>query len=632
MTLKHSVPKNMVGCWSTTGLLALLIGCSSAAPRPQQPSGVVVMTGDEATLAQDPPAPPLRVNQVGYLPDAPKYAVLASDAKQPLTWELLDSKGQVLLSGSTTALGVDSDSGDALHRIDFSAFKGTASGVSLRVGKDRSAPFDVRADVFRSLKSDAVAYFYHNRSGIPIEVAYVGQEKWTRPAGHLSDKSVPCAKDAGCTYSLDVTKGWYDAGDFGKYVVNGGIATWTLLALYERMQAFAPSSLADFADGALRIPERGNKVPDLLDEARWEVEFLLKMQVPEGQPLAGMAHHKMHDEAWDGMGVRAPTEISPDQPRILRPPSTAATLNLAAVAAQAARIYRPFDGAFADQCLKAAERAYAAALANPNRLAPPTDTIGGGPYDDQRVTDEFYWAAVELYITTKKPEYQAALAKSPFHQHIPDGSGEDGKGIMTPMTWQSVSGLGTISLAVVPNDLGAAEIQKARSEIIRHAEAYLAMTRRSGYRIPFQPDANGFPWGSNSFIVNNALAIALAYDFTKDPRYATGVLDAANYLLGQNAMGRCYVTGYGTNPVKNPHHRFWAHQELADFPEPPPGALVGGPNSLLSDPPSQDAKLDGCKPMKCYIDHIKAWSLNEITINWNAPLVWFATFLDERSR
>ena len=137
---------------------------------------------------------------------------------------------------------------------------------------------------------------------------------------------------------LDVSGGWYDAGDHGKYVVNGGISTWELLSTYERARHARTGQTDKLGDGTLAIPESGNKVPDILDEARWELEFLLKMQVPDGKPLAGMAHHKMHDEQWTGL----PLLPSDDpQKRELHPPSTAATLNLAATAAQAAACTAP---------------------------------------------------------------------------------------------------------------------------------------------------------------------------------------------------------------------------------------------------------------------------------------------------
>jgi endoglucanase len=614
--------------------LATACGAKAAqkAPKAAGASNVVVMTGDESSISQDPPAQKIRLNQAGYLPAGPKFATVGSDSKEPLDWELVDDKGSKVASGKTKPFGLDADSGDAVHQIDFSSFKGTGKGLSLKVGSDKSYPFDVRADLYKQLKQDAVWFFYHQRSGIAIEMPYAGDKKWARPAAHLSDKKVPCAKDAGCTYELDVTGGWYDAGDHGKYVVNGGISAWTLLALYERLNTFGKASLADFGDGKLRVPEKGNKVPDLLDEARWEVDFLLKMQVPEGQPLAGMAHHKMHDTKWTGIGQIPPAEIKSDNPRILRPPSTAATLNLAAVGAQAARIYKPFDAAFSKKCLEAAERAWKAAKANPSKFAEAKDTVGGGPYDDKRVTDEFYWAATELFITTGKPEYKTEMLASPFHNKIPNGSDETGKGVMTPFTWQSVSAAGTISLTLAQNQLPAAEIAAAKKEIQRHADAYLGMISKSGYRVPLLADQSGYPWGSNSFIINNALAMTLAYDFTKEQKYLSGAIDALDYVLGNNAMGRSYVTGWGSFASKNPHHRFWAHQEFADYPEPPPGILVGGPNSGLQDPITEEAKLDGCKPMKCYIDHIGAWSLNEVTINWNSPLVWVAAVVDENAK
>ena len=243
---------------------------------------------------------------------------------------------------------------------------------------------------------------------------YAGGKQWTRPAGHVNvkandpvkkspntgDKAVPCLKDSGCDYTLDVTGGWYDAGDHGKYVVNGGISAWTMLNQYER--ALAKGTAGDFGDGKLNIPEKKNKVPDILDEARGEMDFMLKMQVPDGKPKAGMVHHKIHDKEWTALGMWPDQDA---QPRFLWPPSTAATLNLAATAAQCARIWPKLDKKFADRCLAAAEKAWAAAVANPAVYA-GTAAIGGGPYDDKDVSDEFYWAAAELYVDDQEGRVQ----------------------------------------------------------------------------------------------------------------------------------------------------------------------------------------------------------------------------------
>ncbi len=592
------------------------------------------------TLPEFPVAQPVthslvRLNQIGYQPQAPKNATLVSAKTAALDWELHDTHNTVVLSGTSTVHGLDAASGDHVHRIDFSSYTTAGSGYTLHVGADVSHPFSISPSIYRQLKYDALAYFYHNRSGIAITLPYAGEARWERPAGHLGvapnqgDTAVTCFKGKdtkerdwpGCGYSLDVSKGWYDAGDHGKYVVNGGIATWTLLNLYERASRFgSPLAQAQFADGTLNIPENSNGVPDLLDEARWNMEFMLAMQIPAatGDPLAGMVHHKVHDGAWTGI----PTAPHADQQeRFLFPPSTAATLNLAATAAQCARIWRSIDGEFAERCLAAAETAWTAARAHRAEYARNSFT-GGGPYDDTRLDDEFYWAAAELFITTSKAEYNTFIEGSPLFLSVLTTGGAS-------MSWGEVETLGTISLAVVPNQLAAAQIAQARQNVVAAADIYRKAVEAEGYRTPFRSATGGYPWGSNSAVLNNMLILGLAYDFTSDQAYAAAVSEGMDYLLGRNALDQSYVSGYGAFPLRNPHHRFWAAQADATFPPPPPGAVSGGPNSGLEDPYAQPL-LKGCAPQKCFVDHIESWSTNEITINWNAPFAWVTAFLDEQ--
>jgi endoglucanase len=573
--------------------------------------------------------PKVAVNQQGYLPKVAKVAVLDSVATEPQKWELLDAKGSVVAEGQTKVFGPDKNSGNSVHHIDFSDYATEGTGYVLRVGDDKSHPFDIGKDIYQKLKYDALAYFYHNRSGIEIKMPYAGDPKWTRPAGHLPDKA-PCGKDLGCNYTLDVTGGWYDAGDHGKYVVNGGISAWTLLNQWERLK-YLGKSVKDFGDGKMQIPENGNGVDDLLDEARWEVQFLMEMQAPDGTEFAGMVHHKMHDEGWTAIGLR------PDQDtlkRSLRPVSTAATLNTAAVAAQAARIWRTSDKAFSEKCLATAEKAYAAAQKHPEMYADPKDNNnGGGPYDDPYVLDEFYWAASELFITTGDEKYLSQLQNNPhdkqFVKHDATGS---------ILTYRETDSLGAISLAIVPSKLPAAARKAARKRLTDVADLYLNNLSKEGYRTPFNPGEKdgkpSYPWGSNSFVATNAMVLALAYDFTKKPVYRDAAAAAMDYILGTNPLGQSYVTGYGENPLRNPHHRFWAKQARADFPEAPPGVMSGGPNSELQDPYVQAAglKSKGCAPEKCFLDNIEAFSVNEVTINWNSPLAWVASFLDEQGR
>ncbi|MBN1652369.1 MAG: glycoside hydrolase family 9 protein [Deltaproteobacteria bacterium] len=571
------------------------------------------------------------VNQQGYLPNLKKIAVMKSESTAPLRWQLLDASGAEVSSGMTGVFGRDTASGDSLHWIDFSAFQKPMRGLVLQAGGFRSHPFDIDARIYHRMKYDALAYFYHNRSGIEIKLPYAGQKCWTRPAGHLGDKKVACAPNSGCNYSLDVSGGWYDAGDHGKYVVNGGISLWTLFNMYERAKYLGTNS-EDFADGRMNIPENRNGVSDLLDEARYQMEFMLKMQVPEGMPLAGMAHHKIHDENWTELGV-APHEDK--MTRYLQRPSTAATLNLAASAAQCARIYKDIDPAFAAKCLTAAERAWAAAQENPDRLITAQESVGGGAYDDSHVQDEFYWAAAELFVTSGKDIYrdymvnQSQYFKAAAEVLKPQASEA---GMSTSMTWQNTETLGTISLAVVPNRLPAEEVEAMRRNLINTADSYVKLIDSEGYRVPFKPGPdNQYPWGSNSFILNNLLLIALAYDFTKEIEYLNNVAVGMDYIMGRNPMDQCYVTGYGDRPLRNPHHRFWSHQIKSSNPPAPPGAVSGGPNSSLQDPYARAAGLVGRAPQKCFIDHIESWSTNEIAINWNAVFAWITAFLDEQA-
>jgi endoglucanase len=579
---------------------------------------------------KDAAAPKIAVNQLGYLPKLNKVAVLDSDAKEPQKWELLNASGAVVASGQTSVFGADVNSGNSVHQIDFSSFQTEGTGYVLRVGESKSYPFDIGKGIYKKLKYDALAYFYHDRSGIEIKMPYAGEERWARPAGHLPDKA-PCAKDLGCNYTLDVTGGWYDAGDQGKYVVNGGFSAWVLLNQWERLK-YLGKSLKDFGDGKLNIPENHNGVDDLLDEARWEVQFLIAMQAPDGTEFAGMVHHKMHDEGWTALGLR------PDQDtlkRTLRPVSTAATLNMAAVAAQAARIWKREDKTFSAKCLAAAEKAYDAAKKHPDKYADPKDNNnGGGDYSDDYVKDEFFWAAAELFITTGDAKYEKDLKENPHYEKFRNESGAG-----TLLVWKDVDALGVISLALVPNELTKAERDAQRKRLIQVADVYLAHQAKEGYRPPFEPPGSRdgkpmYPWGSNSFIAANAMVLALAYDFTKKPEYRDAVAAGMDYILGTNPLDQSYVTGYGEKPLVNPHHRFWAHQARADFPTAPPGILSGGPNSDLQDPYVQAAglKKKGCAPQKCFLDNIEAWSVNEITINWNSPLAWVTSFLDEQGR
>ncbi|MGO1052004.1 glycoside hydrolase family 9 protein [Crossiella sp. CA198] len=549
----------------------------------------------------------VRVNQHGYQADGPKQASIVDTSTQSLPWQVKNAAGAVVATGRTRVHGQDPASRDHLHHADFSQLRTRGTGYTLVVGKEVSEPFDLLDRPYEQLRRDALQYFFHNRSGIPIEAQHVGAAH-ARPAGHLDlapnkgDTAVPCLPGT-CDHTLDVRGGWYDAGDHGKYVVNGGLAVWQLLDLYER--ASDRWDLTGQRDGLLRIPEQRNGIPDVLDEARWQLEFLLRMQVPAGQPLAGMAHHKIHDLAWTGHPLLP--HLDP-QPRYLHPPSTAATLNLAAAAARCARIWTRWDRAFAQRCREAANTAWQAALRHPDRFA-PRETAGGGPYDDTDVRDEFSWAAAELHASTGEPGYLRHLTST-----------------LTPagFSWKDTGGLTDLTIARHPLRFPLDRVLAARQRILTVADGYVRHQQGQGY-----PNPGEYAWGSTSSTANHAMIIATAYDLTGRPGYRDAVLAAMDYLLGRNALNQSFVSGYGERASRNQHHRHWANQLDPTLPNPPAGALAGGPNPGLQDPVAQQ-NLPGCAPAKCYLDDIGSFSTNEVAINWNSALAWVAAFADTR--
>ena len=564
--------------------------------------------------------PRVRVNQVGYLPAGPKRATLVTEATEALPWQLKNSAGTVVASGTSAPAGVDASSNQNVHRIDFSSYKKAGSGYTLVADGETSFPFDISGDIYADLRSDALQFFYIQRSGIAIDGSLVG-EKYAREAGHINvapnqgDFDVPCQAGV-CDYRLDVQGGWYDAGDHGKYVVNGGIATYQLLSEFERSKT-ATDVRAARGDNTLRLPETGNGIPDVLDEAKWELDFLLRMQVPAGKPFAGMAHHKIHDAAWTGL----PLDPADDpQPRELHAVSTAATLNLAAVAAQAARLFANYDPAFSAKALAAAKTAYAAAKANPDKYALVSDGNGGGAYDDSNVTDEFYWAAAELFITTGQAAYKADIDASPLKTaNVFDAGG---------FGWQGVAALGRLDLATVPNLLPAAERAAVKASVVAAADAYLATQAGESYGMPYAPADYHYVWGSNSGLLNNLVVVATAYDLTGAAKYREGVVEGVDYLFGRNALNHSYVTNYGEVSPQNQHSRMFGNQLNTELPNPPTGSLAGGPNVDLQDPYAGKL-LKGCAPQFCYVDDIQSYATNEVAINWNSTLAWVGGFLGD---
>ncbi|MFD6991826.1 glycoside hydrolase family 9 protein [Streptomyces sp. NPDC059943] len=569
---------------------------------------------------------PVRVNQIGYTTGADKIATVVATVTAPLKWQLTDGKGLTVASGTTSVVGSDKASGDHVHRADFSRATGQGVHRLTVAGVGTSVPFTVTGEpLYPDLGREAMQYFYFHRMGTPVEAEYLQSAAHAHAALHPGDKSVPCYKNwcdkdsrsgadgksdkVSQEQRLNVAGSWADAGDFGIYPVNHAISAWVLLNLYERL----PQA---YADGSLSVPERANGLPDLLDEVAYGSRFMSGML-----PKTGPASHKVHNHAWSAFPVK---DIAAENalPRSAMPPSTNATYAVARTNAQLSRVLRKFDVEKASGLWASAQDAWKRAEAHPDVDYPEagdgTDAEGGGDYPDTQNSDDRYAAAVELYLTAEQRAdgsaegYRTAATGSPHY-------GEIGA-----FDWGRVAAAGSLSLLTVPNSLPPADLSRMRESLRTVADSLVATQRSEGYPALIS-GATAYPWGSNSAVVNRMMLLGTAYDLTHDRGHLRAMHRAMDYLLGTNAMGISYVTGYGAHRETDLHDRLaWGQYPATPYPS---GWLSGGPNSADISDPVTPAGRPAAKSYAGPGTAPSAWSSKENTINWNAPLVWVATYL-----
>jgi endoglucanase len=553
--------------------------------------------------------PQVRINQAGYLPTGPKRAVWVSDAPDPAVFCVRDAGGTRVFGARTRPCAVrpEPTSGMAVHVLEFSDLRAEGEGFSIEVGGADSHSFAIARDLYRRLVRDALAFFYLQRSGIAIDEARV--PGYGRPAGHLGDASVEAwiGPDAerlypgwSCPGRFDVSGGWYDAGDHGKYVTSGAMPVWQLLATVELIRRRATRCAWWARTEAL-----------LLEECRWQLDWLLRMQVPAGAQHAGMAFHRVHGTEW------APLACPPHEDpttRVLHRPSTAATLHLAAAAAHGARVFAD-DPGYARRLLDAAVSAHRAALAEPLLLAPDDHgAFGGGPYAGDDVEDERAWAASELWLVTRDPAYEGE-ARSSFTPDVFDLDGFD---------WNRMAAAAVLDLALLGEALDGHD--RVVASVVAAADRLTELQAGQPWGQPYAP-ARGWDWGSNGRVLDNLVVLAVAHELTGRDDHLDAATRGLDYLLGCNALGQSYVTGYGTDFTRHQHARHFANDLDPSLPPPPPGALAGGPTSKDHPGFPTDARLAGLPPQQCYLDEPTSETTNDVCIRWNAPLVFMAAYL-----
>jgi endoglucanase len=568
--------------------------------------------------------PAVRINQLGYLPHGSKRATWVTNELLPVEFTVVAADGTVALRGRTQPWEhrPEPTSGQSVHLLDFTDLAAAGHGYQVLVSNQRSHSFRIAPDLYERLARDAFGLFYLLRSGLPIDERRA--PGYGHPAGHAGippnqgDTTVPAltGPEADRLYPgwaptgrFDVSGGWYDAGDYGKYTVSGSIAVWQLLSILELLR---------------RVPSRQIVLSraTVESECRWQLDWLLRMQVPTGQPLAGMAFHRIHGTVWSPMP--GPSHQDPTF-RVLHRPSTAATLHLAAVAAQAARLLRTTDVEYADRLLRAARAAHHAAHVYPELIAPDDEgRFGGGPYGDQQLADDFYWAATELWLATGEDDFRSEVLSSPLHAadvfdvHVFNTQGFD---------FDRVGGPARLDLALAGVDLP--DHDRIIDSVRQGALRILKLQQEQPWGQPYAPP-DGWAWGSNGRILNNLVVLATAADITGEAAFHDAVITGIDYILGRNALGQSYVTGYGTDSTAHLRTRQFGHDLDPSLPPPPPGAVAGGANSTETPGFPSDPRLRGLPPQCCYLDEPTSEITNDICIRWNAPLAYLAMYLSVR--
>jgi len=532
-----------------------------------------------------------RINQLGYGEQAKKILVYkATDAKAVEFRDL--SSGKTVLTSPLSAPGVWEHSGETVRKADFSALKKGLYAAYIN-GNRISDNIVVQNNVYEDVYIAALKWFYYQRASTALSPEFAG--KWARAAGHPDTEVYyfpENEKPAG--WKISSPKGWYDAGDYGKYIVNSGISVFTLLQLYEHYEKEVKTL-------SLNIPESKSKTPDILEEVRWNLDWMLTMQDTDGGVF-----HKLTTAKFCGHIM----PYADTAKRYVVMKTTPATLDFAAVMAQAARIYKPFDAKFSQTALAAAEKAFDWASKNPSIMFKQPDGVFTGQYHHgaENGKDEFLWAATELYITTKKNNYKQAIDTTSFNTHAP--------------WWGDVNFLAVYRLADGKNGFDKKLTKAAQDTLLVVANMLRDEVEKSAYALPVLKW--NWVWGSNSVIANNGIVLLNAYYLTKDKRYLDGAQRALDYLLGANPIDISYVSGYGNRTMMDPHHR---PSEADGIFESVPGMLAGGPHEG-----GQDIKPGNCetnyvqkgKPALSYIDHNCSYASNEVAINWNAPLAYLA--------
>jgi hypothetical protein len=564
------------------------------------------------------------VDQFGYRPQDAKIAVIRGtnaaqvrrQAGHPFQVRNLNSQEVVYTAKATLwhQGNRHSQSGDFAAWFDFSTVTqpGTYAIVDAQSG-EQSFAFEIATDIYRKLLVTATRMFFYQRSGFPKKTPYA-DARWQDDAAFLGpgqDTEARFVNDKqNASLARDLRGGWFDAGDTNKYVTFAATPVHQLLSAYTQ----APAVWTD----DFNIPESGNGLPDLIDEIRFELDWLQRMQDDDGGVFIKLGT----------LDYNSADKPSRDRrPRYYGPKCSSSTIAAAGMFAHAALVLGDFPE-LADEADALQKRA---ALAwrwfNTHPLATDCDTQEIKAGDADMEVDEQkgagVTAAIYLFALTPRSEYTDYIRRHldltrPFYDNVWS-------------RYQPSEGDALLFYTRLPGADAALRdriLSRFQSQLDHSSDAYGLTADLDPYRA-YMPDAQ-YSWGSNSVKANygntNYDAILYGRNLDQHQDYAERALASLHYLHGVNPIGMVYLSNLydeGADYSANEMHHEWFGQgiysnALSSPSGPAPGYLTGGPNKNYNG----SDLLQGQPPMKAYLDtndpQLKSWQLTEPAIYYQS--------------
>lgn len=513
----------------------------------------------------------IHLNSLGFLPQLKKTAVISRECS---TFKITNAAtGAEVFSGKTEGPKYQQDVNQNVWHADFSALTTPGEYVLEVPGVGKSVQFKIADDVFSFAAKTSMRAFYLWRCGTSVEGDFNGNH-YHQDACHLEDGFEDYTGEKGS--QRDGTGGWHDAGDYGKYVVNAGVTVGVLFMAWDHFQPHLEKMKLD-------IPETAPRFPDFLKELKWETDWLLKMQYPDG---SGKVSHKLTRTSFSPF-------IMADQDhekRYFTEWSSAATADFVAIMAMAARYFKPYDAEYAQKCLDAAWVSYRFLLENTENKAFVQGDFKTGGYQTNDVDDRL-WAAAEMWETTGNKtcleDFEKRAAAINFV-------------VEEDWDWRNVSNLGMFTYALSQQKGKNTGVEKSiQTNLLKNADALVEKARADVYSRSL---GGRYYWGCNGTVARQTVNLQVANKIQPKKEYIETALSAVNHILGNNFYNRSYVTGLGVNPPMHPHDRRCGADNIK---APWPGYIVGGGHTATD-----------------WVDEQESYSHNEIAINWQAALVY----------